>query len=116
MSADHFVAVSGRVIEILGVAVMLGGVLAATIYFFVAHADFEARYEQYRRNLGRAILLGLEFLVAGDIINTVAIHPDMRNALTLGVIVLIRTVLSFALETELNGRPPWDAAKNPGRP
>jgi uncharacterized membrane protein len=61
----------------------------------------------YRQNLGRAILLGLELLVAGDIIKTVAVAPTLQNMIVLGAIVLIRTFLSFSLELEINGRWPW---------
>jgi uncharacterized membrane protein len=61
----------------------------------------------YRQNLGRAILLGLELLVAGDIIKTVAVSPTLQNMAVLGAIVIIRTFLSFSLELEINGRWPW---------
>ena len=62
----------------------------------------------YRSNLGRAILLGLEFLVAADIIGTVSIDPTFESLGSLGMIVLIRTFLSFSLEVEINGRWPWE--------
>jgi uncharacterized membrane protein len=65
----------------------------------------------YRSKLGRAILLGLEFLVAADIINTVAIEPSLQSLAILGGIVLIRTFLSFSLEVEIEGRWPWDRHK-----
>jgi uncharacterized membrane protein len=68
---------------------------------------FPAAYRQYRGDLGRAILLGLEFLVAADIIGTVAVDPTFRSLGVLGLIVLIRTFLSFALEVEIQGRWPW---------
>jgi uncharacterized membrane protein len=71
---------------------------------------FEDAYRGFRRNLGRAILLGLEFLVAADIINTVAIRPAPRDVLVLAGIVLIRTFLSFSLEVEISGRWPWRRA------
>ena len=67
----------------------------------------EQGYRQYRQRLGRAILLGLELLVAGDIIRTVAVTPTFESAGVLAVIVLIRTFLSFSLEVELEGRWPW---------
>jgi uncharacterized membrane protein len=69
--------------------------------------DFAATYRLYRQSLGRAILLGLEFLVAGDIIRTVAVSPTFAGVGVLAVIVLVRTFLSFSLEAELDGRPPW---------
>jgi uncharacterized membrane protein len=64
-------------------------------------------FRAYRRRLGRAILLGLEVLVAADIIRTVAISPTFENVAVLGLIVLIRTFLSFSLEVEIDGRWPW---------
>ena len=64
-------------------------------------------YQLYRQNLGRAILLGLEFLVAGDIIRTVAVSPTFRSLGVLAGIVLIRTFLSMALQLEIEGRWPW---------
>ncbi|AKQ43399.2 hypothetical protein CP97_11145 [Aurantiacibacter atlanticus] len=68
----------------------------------------------FRKTLGRSILTGLELLVAADIIRTVAVEPTMENVLVLGVIVLIRTFLSFSLEVEIDGKWPWQhaAAKN----
>ena len=64
-------------------------------------------YAKYRRLLGRSILLGLEFLVAGDIIRTVAVDPTFASVGVLGIIVIIRTFLSFSLELEITGRWPW---------
>ncbi|MCB0322904.1 MAG: DUF1622 domain-containing protein [Bdellovibrionales bacterium] len=67
----------------------------------------EELFERFRRELGRGILLGLEFLVAADIINTVAVEPTLRSVSVLGVVVVIRTFLSFSLEVEMQGRWPW---------
>jgi uncharacterized membrane protein len=64
-------------------------------------------YETYRRRLGRSILLGLELLVAADIIRTVAVDPTYQSVGVLAIIVLIRTFLSFSLELEITGRWPW---------
>ena len=66
-----------------------------------------SRYEDFRRQLGRSILLGLEFLVAADIIRTVAITPTPQSVAVLGGIVLIRTFLSFSLQLEMTGAWPW---------
>jgi uncharacterized membrane protein len=73
---------------------------------FGSHRWNEA-YECFRADLGRGILLGLEFLVAGDIIGTVAVAPTFESLGVLAVIVLIRTFLSFSLEVEIEGRWPW---------
>jgi uncharacterized membrane protein len=67
-------------------------------------------YAEMRQAFGRTILLGLEVLVAADLIRTVAVSPTLENVLTLGLIVLIRTFLSFSLEIEIEGVPPWRRA------
>ena len=71
-------------------------------------ADVEA-YKEYRHQLARALLLGLEILVAADIIRTVALEPTLRNVLVLGLLVIIRTFLSWGLVVEIEGRWPWQA-------
>jgi uncharacterized membrane protein len=70
----------------------------------------EEAYRIVRTVFGRSILLGLEFLVAADIIRTVAVQPSLQNVAVLGLIVLIRTFLSFSLEVEIDGRWPWQHA------
>jgi uncharacterized membrane protein len=71
------------------------------------------RYRRFRQDLGRGILLGLEFLVAADIIRTVAVAPTLENVLVLGLIVLIRTFLSIALQVEIDGVLPWARTRVP---
>ena len=68
------------------------------------------RYRTYRQDLGRAILLGLEFLIAGDIIRTMGVEPTLENVFILALIVVIRTFLSMALQLEVDGRWPWQRA------
>lgn len=100
----------GQGIDAAGVGVIAIGVVAATVTFAVRSVrrpPGDDPYRVYRRSIGRAILLGLEFLVAGDIIRTVAISPTFTNVGVLGGIVLIRTFLSFSLEAEISGRAPW---------
>ena len=97
-------------IEALGVLVIvLGGLMA--IFTFLRERErrdgWIGGYERLRANLGRAILLGLEFLVAADIIGTVAIAPSFESLGVLALIVLIRTFLSFSLEVEIKGHWPW---------
>ncbi|GAB6194747.1 DUF1622 domain-containing protein [Lysobacter xanthus] len=70
----------------------------------------ETGYRRLRQDVGRGILLGLEFMVAGDIIRTVAVEPTINGLVVLGGIVLIRTFLSLSLEVELEGRWPWSPA------
>lgn len=67
----------------------------------------------FRKSLGRSILIGLELLVAGDIIRTIAVAPSLENLLVLGGIVLIRTFLSLSLEVEIEGRWPWQRSRKP---
>lgn len=101
---SEYIHVIGTGIEISGVLVILLGALYA---IYLAFQCAEKRYESFRMNLGKSILLGLELLVAGDIINTVGIKPTMDSVLILGLIVLIRTFLSFSLSIELEGTLPW---------
>jgi uncharacterized membrane protein len=98
-------------IEVVGIAMILVGAFIATAVFLrqlLRGGDgFTPAYRQCRGDLGQALLLGLEFLVAADIIGTVAVDPTFRSLGVLGLIVLIRTFLSFALEVEIQGRWPW---------
>ena len=105
-----------RAFEIAGISVIVLGSLAATLLFLRgALADrFEVAYHRYRSHLGRAILLGLELMVAADIISTVAVEPTFRSLGVLGLIVVIRTFLSFSLEVEINGHWPWQESRSGG--
>ena len=99
-----------RVVELFGIAIILTGTVVSTATFLRAlrtELDRETVIRAYRTGLGQAILLGLEFLVAADIINTVAIEPTLTGVAVLAGIVLIRTFLSFSLEVEIEGRSPW---------
>lgn len=110
MSFDDAVELTGKVIDGVGVAiVVIGALVALTPYLFavVRGRGTTDSYRRVRQSLGRAILLGLEFLVAADIIRTVAISPTLGSVAALGVIVLIRTFLSMALQVEIEGRWPW---------
>lgn len=108
-------------IEIAGVVIIVVGAVAATAVFVwsgLATVGWPAAYRRYRAELARGILLGLELLVAADIIGTVALTPSFESLAVLGLIVLIRTFLSFSLEVEIEGRWPWRAAdeRSKGRP
>ncbi|CAD6009570.1 DUF1622 domain-containing protein [Agreia sp. COWG] len=108
MEFTAVIEVVGKVIDAAGVAAIVVGALIASI---VALGRLRRRegavYVPYRRALGRSILLGLELLVAADIIRTVAITPTLESVAVLAGIVLIRTFLSFSLELEISGRWPW---------
>ena len=98
----------GRAVDAVGVIVIVAGALLATgRFFFKRRRETGTSYRLYRQDLGRAILLGLEFLIAGDIIRTVVVAPTLENIVILGLIVLIRTFLSMALQLEVEGRWPW---------
>jgi uncharacterized membrane protein len=103
----------GKVIDATGVAVIVGGALIAAALSLRRGAD-DSRYESFRRQLGRSILLGLEFLVAADIIRTVAIDATPQSVAILGGIVLIRTFLSFSLQVEMTGAWPWQSKPTTG--
>jgi uncharacterized membrane protein len=98
----------GTAIDAIGVAVIAGGALLA-VFITLAKGRREdgGAYDFFRRRLGRAILLGLEFLVAADIIRTVAVTPTAQSVAVLAGIVLIRTFLSFSLQLEMTGAWPW---------
>lgn len=103
---------ASRILEVAGIAIIVLGALIAVIAasrIFIDGRDFATAYHSLRTQLGRAILLGLEFLVAADIIGTVVVEPTFRSIGVLAGIVVIRTFLSFSLEVEINGRWPWQA-------
>ena len=103
----------GTAVDTAGVAVMVFGATVATARFlFNKQGRTLNAYRLCRQDLGRAILLGLEFLVAGDIIRTVVVDPTLDNVIVLGLIVLIRTFLSLALQLEVEGRWPWQHGNN----
>jgi uncharacterized membrane protein len=94
--------------ETLGVAVIaLGTMLAIGRVLAQGIRNIRSPYRQLRQELGGAIVLGLEFLVAGDIIRTVAVDPSLQSVAVLSVIVVIRTFLSMTLQLEIDGCWPW---------
>jgi uncharacterized membrane protein len=107
MKHTEFVELLGVAAELTGVALIVGGLALAALRCLRAPRDGTTRYVRLRHDMGRAILLGLEVLVAGDIIRTVAFAPTMESVFVLGVIVAIRTFLSWSLALELDGRWPW---------
>jgi uncharacterized membrane protein len=105
-------------IEILGALVIVAGVVRVAItrgtvrYLF--QLDKPGAYESYKHQLGRSLLLGLEFLVAGDVVRTVALEPTLNNVGVLGLLVLIRTFLGWSLAVEIERRWPWQARTENG--
>ncbi len=99
-----------KAIELVGIAIIaVGAVINLAIYAYrsIDASNRAAAVAAVRSGLGRSILLGLEFLVAADIINTVAVTPTLESVAVLAAIVAIRTFLSFSLELEIEGRWPW---------
>jgi uncharacterized membrane protein len=100
-------------IEILGASVIVVGVLRVALFRgsvrYLFQLDQPGAYENYKHQMGRSLLLGLEFLVAGDVVRTVALEPTLNNVAVLGLLVLIRTFLSWSLAVEMEGRWPWQA-------
>ena len=110
MNYSHVMERIGEVIDGAGVAVLVIGAVIAGGGAAVRLARHETgAYRRFRQQFGQTILLGLELLVAGDIVRTVAAQPTFTSVAILGIIVLIRTFLSFSLEVELTGRWPWHA-------
>ena len=107
MSIVEIIEAIGTTIDAIGVAVIAGGGLLALALTLGKGREDGGAYDFFRRRLGRAILLGLEFLVAADIIRTVAVTPSGESVAVLGGIVLIRTFLSFSLQLEMTGAWPW---------
>ena len=117
MSSKPFIDAIDQLFEVAGVVALVVGALAASLNYLIIlvlkPAQRAAAYGNLRKGLGRAIQVGLELLVAGDIIRTVAIAPSLQNVGVLGLIVAIRTFLSWSLEVEINGRWPWSTAAAP---
>jgi uncharacterized membrane protein len=107
---DEFISDVVRVVEATGAAIMvLGGLWALGAYAVTAARRQGAgdAYQQLRQNLGRVIRLGLEVLIIGDIVRTIIVDPTIESVAVLGMIVVIRIVLSFSLEVEIDGSWPW---------
>ena len=112
MTFEHVMEGVVLLFELAGVAVLVVGTLATTLkagqrYLAGQRAGV---YEAARQGIGRAILLGLEILIIADIIQTIIVDPTLTSAATLGLIVLVRIILSFSLDIELTGRLPWRMA------
>ncbi len=104
----------GLALDGVGVLIVALGAVVALLRGLVATTDpYTARYRRVREDLGRAILLGLEWLIAGDIIRSVVVDPTLLNVGVLGIIVVIRTFLSMTLQLEVEGRWPW--SRRPAR-
>ncbi len=112
ISFHAIMAATGIALDTAGVLIVVVGVVLSLARFLRPRStSFDQRYRRLREDVGRAILLGLEFLIAGDIISSVVVDPTVVNIATLGLIVLIRTFLSMTLQLEVEGRWPWQRTK-----
>jgi uncharacterized membrane protein len=112
MHVTHTIETISSGFELAGVAIIVFGAVAAGVLYVravIQHAP--TRYRAFRQNLGHAILVGLEVLVAADIIRTVAIDTTFESVGVLGLLVLVRTFLSWSLEVEIHGTWPWQRAQ-----
>jgi len=108
----HYIDLIAKMIEVIGVLIMFFGLFLALYRAFRASGHFNNdTYVEIRQTVGKSILLGLEVLIAADIVATVVTEPSLRSVLVLGFIVLIRTFLSLSLQVELEGRFPWQNRK-----
>jgi uncharacterized membrane protein len=105
------------IFEWIGVGVLVIGTVLALLWYgrdLLRGRPAAVAFSGMRKNLGNTILLGLEFLVAADIIRTVAVETTLQNVVTLGLIVFIRTFLSWSLDVEIEGKWPWQRAPSLG--
>jgi len=110
MGYDHAISEVVRIVEAVGAGIMVLGGLGALLVFIVEALQAKTSRESYdrlRRNLGRCILLGLEVLIVADIVRTIIVDTTLESVTVLGIIVIIRILLSFSLEVEIDGLWPW---------
>jgi uncharacterized membrane protein len=117
LSFEGFMSDAVRAFEIFGVAILIvGSVLAFAGYGLELLRGTQrlVAFKDLRASLGRSILLGLEVLVVADIVRTIVVEPTLESAATLGVIVIVRILLSFAIDVEVDGVAPWRKAERGG--
>jgi uncharacterized membrane protein len=110
MSYEHTISEIVKVVEAAGAGIMVLGGLGSFVVFAsraLRPKTAQESYDELRRNLGRCILLGLEVLIIADIVRTIIVDPTIESVAVLGIIVVIRILLSFALEVEIDGLWPW---------
>ncbi len=111
MSYEEFISDVVKVVEATGAAILVLGGLWVLLAYAIASTRPDTRtgaYSRLRQSLGRVILLGLEVLIIGDIVRTIIVDPTIESVAVLGLIVVIRIVLSFSLEVEIEGAWPWN--------
>ena len=106
------IELAAQAIEAFAVAIIVIAIVHGSVrYLFHITKRVEDAYEQYKIQLGKALLLGLEFLVAADVVKTVVLEPTLQNVAILGLLVIIRTFLSWSLVVEIEGRWPWQGGE-----
>jgi|TARA_R110002020_G_scaffold26540_5_gene86113 uncharacterized membrane protein len=109
----HYIDLIAKIVEVIGVLIMFVGLFFAFYRGIRSSSGFSHdTYVEIRQTVGKSILLGLEVLIAADIMATVVTEPTLRSILVLGFIVLIRTFLSLSLQVELEGRFPWQSKQS----
>jgi uncharacterized membrane protein len=106
----EWIELAALAIEIVAVAIIIGAIFYSLFHYFyrsILDPEAKSQYQKLKVRLGKALLLGLEILVAADIIRTVALEATLESVMVLGLLVLIRTFLSWALVVEIEGRWPW---------
>lgn len=112
-TVNEWIEAATQGVELLAVMVMVGFIAVGTVRWLLEMPSGAVRaYERYRLMLARSLLLGLELLVAADIIRTLTIELTLVNLATLGLLVVLRTVLGWTLTVEVEGRWPWQAGKS----
>ena len=109
--ATNWIGAIGLAIDVAGVVIIVVGILWAT-FLFLSQQKQEQRYECYRGRIGRSLLLGLEMLVAADIVKTIALEATLMSIGALAALVAVRTFLSWTLVVEIDGHWPWQTASN----
>jgi uncharacterized membrane protein len=110
LEIPQWVGTAATAVEVFGVAVIILGIAGASLNFLasrVRRLQIAQSYDDFRIKIGKTLLLGLEILVAGDVIRTVFLEPTFENLVTLGILVIIRTILSWSLVVEIEERWPW---------
>jgi uncharacterized membrane protein len=108
---ENWIGAIGLAIDVVGVVIIVSGIVWSTSYFFIQPRE-ERRYDIYKVRIGRSLLLGLEMLVAADIVKTIALEATFKSIGVLAGLVAVRTFLSWTLVVEIDGRWPWQIARN----
>jgi uncharacterized membrane protein len=108
----NLIEIAAEGIEVFAVAIIVIAIVHGSVRYLIhIQKRVEDAYEQYKIQLGKALLLGLEFLVAADVVKTVVLEPTLQNVAILGLLVIIRTFLSWSLVVEIEGRWPWQGGR-----